>query len=434
QVQMQLRDILQMTFQEPPQKPTLPYSSQEPSTRPPPEPFPDMRRLPRTLFGRSDFVIITSQYQMIFPTETMEEWKNLSEVKAFVEQIKNEQMNMEYKDVMSLKVGVREYYFVSIPTRAVEETTLHYLIYYIDMTSVAQFVQQMNVVLGLLFIVALLFALLSAYFLSHYITKPISHLTNFAEEIGKGKFQPVENQYKDKELFDLANSMNKTAKRLELLNQEEKFFFQNVSHELRTPLQIIQSNAEGVQKNIIPQSKAILSILAETETLRRMVNDLLYYSTLESTYNESKNKRYDIREILHNCTENFSPLLKQQHIQLVYHFDSEPVVFNCDEKRMSKAFTNLISNAIQYAQSRIHIVCSQDNQGIQIRIENDGGPIPQKDVFHVFERFYKGTKGNYGIGLSIVKAIVEEYNGTISIASTQQTTCFTIMFSTDSNR
>ncbi|HPJ12695.1 MAG TPA: HAMP domain-containing sensor histidine kinase [Caldisericia bacterium] len=426
-VQLQLQDILHMSSQDS-TPPPVPPIYQKPPLDPPPEPFPDMRKLPRTVFGRSDFVIITPDYEMVFPTVSMQEWKNLSEVNAFVQHIQNNHIDLDSEEVLSTKVGSREYYFVSIPTKNTSQTIQNYLLYFIDMTSLSHFVDQMNLVLGLIFIIAFVLAIFSGLLLSRYISRPIAQLTKFAKKIGERKFQPIPNQYKDKELYELAQSMNETAKQLDVLRQEETFFFQNVSHELRTPLQIIHSSAEGYLNRIIKAEPAMKSILQQVGKLTAMVSDLLYFSTMDSTKRKVDQEYLDVQMILKNSCESFLPLLKEKNIDIAYQFSQNSGLFYCEEKRITKAFSNLISNAIQHASSRIQVKCDMTENMIHISIENDGNPISDEDLPYIFDRFFKGKEGNYGIGLSIVKTIVEEYKGTLSVQHAGIGTSFSIMF------
>lgn len=100
---------------------------------------------------------------------------------------------------------------------------------------------------------------------------------------------------------------------------------------------------------------------------------------------------------------------KQVHFQFV----PDPVIMSCDEKAISRAFTNVISNAIRYANQEVNIACSIVQQFARIEITDDGPGISDADMPHIFDRFYKGEGGNHGIGLSITKSIVEQHGGRI---------------------
>jgi signal transduction histidine kinase len=136
----------------------------------------------------------------------------------------------------------------------------------------------------------------------------------------------------------------------------------------------------------------------------------------------------DVQMILKNSCESFLPLLKEKNIDIAYQFSQNSGLFYCEEKRITKAFSNLISNAIQHASSRIQVKCDMTENMIHISIENDGNPISDEDLPYIFDRFFKGKEGNYGIGLSIVKTIVEEYKGTLSVQHAGIGTSFSIMF------
>ncbi len=430
-VRKQLRAVAEMApFDK--ERPVPGMQGSEPPPPPPENDFlsrkglPDMRNLPRSMFGHSDNILVDQNYTLLFPSEEVSSWRNLDEAEQITTALKNSSIDLTSADITKIKPSGKEYYLVSIPVENPDMDSNAYFVQFVDMTAIAEFLHQINQVLVITFIIACLLAFISALFLSGLVTKPIQEITAFAEEIGKGHFIQIPNQYQEQETYQLAKRMNETSKELQKLNQEEQFFFQNVSHDLRTPLQVIQCHVEGLEKGIVDKVTAEAVIKTETNRLRDMVNDLLFYSYIDNTSDHLKLQTFDIRELLSLCLEQQSVLMNNKKLQLVCEFSSTEVVCKCDEKRMKKAFTNLISNAIRYAEHRITVRCTSQNKGIQIEIENDGEAIDEGAIPTIFNRFQKGKKGNYGIGLAIVKSIVQQHKGFISVKQVPEGTCFRI--------
>ncbi|WP_347490234.1 HAMP domain-containing sensor histidine kinase [Desulfoscipio sp. XC116] len=403
-----------------------------PGGQPPPVPgpefIPDMRRLPGGPADKAEVMVVSDSYELIFPNSSMSFMRNYDEINALAAQLKHEQVNLQSNQITRVKASEREYYFMSAKMPPNPLGGVSYLVYYIDMTAIKSFAGRINIVLLAVMGIAGILAATISIFLSGLIAKPVRELTRFAVRIGKGNFSRNTFDYSDIELAELAESMNKAAVQLDAYDKEQKQFFQNVSHELRTPLQAIKCNAEGIKQRILDPEKSSRVIISETDRLRKMVEDLLYLSRIDSITTDSKIEEYDLRELLSNCVERQRSLAAERNIQFVFEFDDQPVNMCCDEKHISRAFSNLISNAIRYARTEIILACRQANGRITIAVADDGEGISNQDLPHIFDRFYKGSGGKYGIGLSIVKSVIEQHRGRIEAQNTGMGTLFTITF------
>lgn len=390
--------------------------------------LPDMRRLPGGPMDKAEAMVVSDNYELIFPNSSMAFIRKFDEIQALAAQLKHEQVDLQSNEITRVKASEREYYFVSMKLSPNPFGGVSYLVYYIDMTAIKSFADRINIVLLVVMGIAGLLAAAIAIFLSGLIAKPVRELTRFAVQIGKGDFSRNSFNYSDLELAELAESMNKAAAQLDAYDKEQKQFFQNVSHELRTPLQAIRSNAEGIEHGILNSEKSSRVIISETDRLSKMVEDLLYLSRMDNITKDSKPEECDLRELLSNCAERQRSLAAERNIQFIFEFDDQPVNMRCDEKSMSRAFYNLISNAIRYAKTSIILACHQANGRVTITVADDGEGISTEDLPHIFDRFYKGSGGKYGIGLSIVKSVIEQHNGQIEAQNTGRGTLFTIIF------
>ncbi len=407
-------------------------SQAPPNDQPPPGAdagaAPNIRKPPRGRVGQAETIVVSADYTLIFPDAGMAFLPNYDESKNLAAQLATDQIDLRSAEVVRLDTGEREYYCVSIATTTGNSAGQEFVIYYVDMTTIASFAARINIVLLIVMGIVGGLAAVSVAFLADRIARPIRELTQVAARIGEGDFSRSSADYRDIELANLASSMNRSAGQLEAYDKEQKTFFQNVSHELRTPLQVIKCNAEGIEHGILDVVKASRVILTETDRLSEMVEDLLYLSRVDNITKSSRWAECDLRELLSNAAERQRGLAAQRGIQFEIDFDDEPANLLCDEKSINRAFSNLMSNAIRYARARITLACHVADQGIRVSVADDGPGISAEDLPHVFDRFYHGAGGLHGIGLSIVKAVVKQHQGSIEARNTETGTVFTIIF------
>jgi signal transduction histidine kinase len=332
--------------------------------------------------------------------------------------------------VKSKKIAVTDFRNERIATAAsqylvsVFETTndqddeMVYWLIYADITGLSIFSGTINIFLIILVCIMFIFVVIVTFFLSSSITRPIQKLSSFALNIGRGDFAPNDFTFKDQEFEDLNMALNKSAKQLGIYDNEQKTFFQNVSHELRTPLMSIQCYAEGISCDLMDPKNASETILEETNRLTEMVKDLLYISKIDNITSTYATTKVELRDIIRECARRHQAVADKKQVKFSFDFSELPVYLDCVSELISRTVNNLISNAIRYASSEIILSCRQDNEQIEICVSDDGHGIDANTMPHIFERFYKGANGNYGIGLSIVKTIIEQHNGKISANNT----------------
>ena len=204
---------------------------------------------------------------------------------------------------------------------------------------------------------------------------------------------------------------------VERAHESQKWFFQNVSHELKTPMMAVQGCAEGIHTGVLDPVGASGIILEETEQMSELVEKLLALSRLESGQANAEFHLTDVRELLYDCLRSTEQLAEQKNLRISLRFDETPVLVNCDEVQLRRAFTNIITNALRYAKDEIQIECKADRGKAVVRIRDDGEGIEPKLLPHIFDRFFSTRKGGAGIGLSLAKEIVTLHKGTISASN-----------------
>ena len=194
--------------------------------------------------------------------------------------------------------------------------------------------------------------------------------------------------------------------------ERQQTFFQNASHELKTPLMAIQGYAEGIQTGVMDAGSAAEVILEESDRMTELVEELLDISKIDMGRQRLTFSETDIRELLYDGIRAVEPAAAGG-IAIVPDFPEEPVMVSCDDTRLRRVVTNILSNGVRYARSELRLTCRADKRHVTIRIQDDGDGIAEADLPHIFDRFYMGRSGKSGIGLALTKEIVHLHKGTI---------------------
>ena len=195
--------------------------------------------------------------------------------------------------------------------------------------------------------------------------------------------------------------------------ERQQTFFQNASHELKTPLMAIQGYAEGIQAGVMDAGSSAEVILAESDRMTELVEELLNISRLDTGWQQLTLSEMDLRELLYDSLRAVEPAASHSGIIIVPDFPEEPVMVKCDDTQIRRAVTNILTNGLRYARSELRLTCRPDKRNVMIRIQDDGNGIAEEDLPHIFDRFYMGKKGKSGIGLALTKEIIHLHKGKI---------------------
>ena len=168
-------------------------------------------------------------------------------------------------------------------------------------------------------------------------------------------------------------------------------------------------------------------IIDETKRMTHLVEDLLYLSRLDTIEENYSFENIDFSELINTCVERMSGIAAKNNITITSEIETGDLVINGDFEKLSRAFTNIIGNCIRYAKSTIHISSKLvEGNVIETVISDDGPGIDKDELPNIFERFYRGNKGHFGLGLAISKNVVEKHNGTITAENSNNGAVFTV--------
>ena len=202
-------------------------------------------------------------------------------------------------------------------------------------------------------------------------------------------------------------------------------FFANASHELKTPLMAIRGNVDGIRSGYVEPEKAYDVIEKETERMSALIGSILDLSKLDSGAVHMEVTMNDVREILYDAAGIILPEADKRGIQVNIEA-TEPLFMECDERMIFSTFSNILTNALRYAEREISVRIEKQDK-IIIRFINDGVPISDEEIAHIFDRFYKGDKGQTGLGMALAQEYVNLHGGEISAAARDNRTEFVII-------
>ena len=302
-----------------------------------------------------------------------------------------------------------------------------------------------NTVLLMIGGITLVVAGIIASFISRKFTNPILQLNDIANKMSKLDFSK---KYRitdtEDEINELGRSINTMSDKLEAtikelqknnielekdieekskIDEMRKQFISDVSHELKTPIALIQGYAEGLIENVNSdeESRKFYAevILDETNKMDKLVKQLLELMKLEYGKREFDNEKFNINELINEVLRKCSVMINEKNIK-VYFENKEPIYVYADEFYMDQIITNYLTNAIKHAEevekeTKIEIKVEKVSNKIRVSVFNTGENIPEEDLQRIWGRFYKldssrnRQDGGSGIGLALVKAIMNNY-------------------------
>ena len=258
------------------------------------------------------------------------------------------------------------------------------------------------------------------------IVKPITRLTKATKELSKGNYSVRVNYVGDDEISQLNQGFNQMAQQLAKQEEIRQKFISDISHEFQTPLTAIQGFANILKEEDLPKEqrqKYADIILFQSKRLSTLSKNMLQLTLLEREDVELEFTTYSIVEQLDRVisTQENQAILKDIEIQ--FEQPRKDIMIYGDEQRLEQVWINLISNAIKYTDNGglVTVSVKKTARDVEVSIEDTGHGMSKEVISHIFERFYREEKarsveGN-GLGLSIVKSIVDLHHGNIDVIS-----------------
>lgn len=344
-----------------------------------------------------------------------------------VEKINDQNNNISYI-LLSGRLDNGYHLYISMPTVPIEESV--------------EISNQALIVIGL--IILLISAFIASY-ISKRFTNPIVELSDITNKMARLDFsQKYRIADTDDEINELGKNINTMSDKLEgtikqlrennselekdieeksKIDEMRKQFISDVSHELKTPIALIQGYAEGLLENVNTddESRKFYAevILDESNKMDTLVKQLLELMKLEYGKREFNNETFNIVELINEVIRKCKVMIEEKNITIDFEAN-KPVMVNADDFYIEQVVTNYFTNAIKHTievnkEKKIKITIEEKDNKIRVSVFNTGNPIPEEHLNKIWGRFYKEdtsrnrTDGGTGIGLALVKAIMNNY-------------------------
>lgn len=280
-------------------------------------------------------------------------------------------------------------------------------------------------------LVALLFTLLFTYLLTSWVLRPLLQITAITKKVADGNYSERVNVISRYEGGQLADAFNHMAENLETIERLRKNMVADISHELRTPLTNLRGYMEGLSDSVIPPTRETFQML-EQEVLRlvNLVEDLQQLARADAAKGFLDYQELSLHELLRQIMDLYRPNFQEKEIEVQWQLDPRSDLVTADRDKLLQAIRNLADNAWKYTpqQGNVTISTQRGADSIMTTFSNSGAVIAKNDIAYLFERFFRADRsrsrdaGGAGIGLAIVKELIEAHGGTVGAESDEHGT------------
>lgn len=285
-------------------------------------------------------------------------------------------------------------------------------------------------------------AALLVYWVYRTVSVPLAKLQVAARNIKEGNLDFEITADADDEFGELCQDFEEMRLRLKAnaeekveYDKENKELISNISHDLKTPITAVKGYVEGIMDGVADtpekMNKYIRTIYTKANEMDRLINELTFYSKIDTNRIPYTFNKINVSDYFEDCVDELSMELESRGVSLTYfNYLEEDAVVIADAEQIKRVINNIISNSLKYMnkpKGAINIRLRDVGDFIQIEIEDNGKGIAQKDLASIFDRFYRtdasrnSSMGGSGIGLSIVKKIMEDHGGQVWATSKEGT-------------
>ena len=284
------------------------------------------------------------------------------------------------------------------------------------------------------FVILISVALVAGLWVYRSIAVPLVKLKKATQNIKEGNLDFVLDVEGKDEFSELCQDFEEMRRRLKesteeksLIEKENRELISNISHDLKTPITAVKGYVEGIMDGVADtpekMDRYVRTIYNKTNEMDHLINELTFYSKIDTNRIPYTFSKLNVEDYFEDCSEEVGLELETRGIELVYaNYVEKDVMVIADGEQIRRVIHNIISNAIKYMDKPkgiIQIRIKDVGDFIQIEIEDNGKGIGPKDLPYIFDRFYRtdvsrnSSKGGSGIGLSIVKKILEDHGGKV---------------------
>jgi len=298
------------------------------------------------------------------------------------------------------------------------------------LNTLALSVQQMQIYVLIIAVVAIAFTFFISYFVAEKLSRPMRDMSKTAKKLAAGDYSVEFTSTEYSEIAELSTALNYMKDEIKKSGDFQKELLANVSHDLKTPLTMIKAYASMIREisgdDPEKRDKHLQVIIDESDRLTGLVNDVLSASKINSGLSQLNKKVFNLTEYLYGVINKFSYLGETQGYNIMVDVDANLYTF-ADEEKIGQVIYNLISNAVNYTGEDksvyISLKYSAEENRIKFAVRDTGKGIAEDELAHIWDRYYRSKDSHMrpikgtGLGLNIVKAILESHNFTFGVNS-----------------
>ncbi len=386
-------------------------------------------------YADADVLIVSENGDVVYCTERAGGSKtcpahNRIKIDSAVLEGADESYPLAFTEQLTLRFREKDSFVASVRAVSANDDACYYIIAMQDVKEaylpyITAFIR-MFIRAGLL---GVLVAFIGSLFTSYRMVRPLKKMTAVTKQYAEGDFsERISAKDTYNELAEFAEAFNSMAENLQRLEESRSTFVSNTSHELKTPMTIISGFIDGILDGTIPpedEEKYLRIVSEETKRLSGLVVAMLNISRIEAGKLELSLSQVNFAHLICTVMLGFEQAVEKKNIVVSGLDRLGSVTVWGDETMLSQIVFNLVDNAVKFTpeNGRIHVSLTNTGDSAQFRIRNTGRGIPAEELELIFERFYKVDKSrgldakSFGIGLYIVKSIIELHHGTISVSS-----------------
>ena len=389
------------------------------------------------------YVIVTTPGgEIIYATDGdhLYDYKNTCLPKAVVDQVLHDG---DYTGMTNLDgIYPERRYMAALPVSAMTlsgRTVVEGLVLVsADASSLAEMWSAMATIFFFSAVVVLIISVIASTITSAHQARPLNEMAEAARKFGRGEFDVRVTGYEGRcdEISTLAESFNTMASSLAKVESQRSDFIANISHELKTPMTTISGFAEGILDGTIPPERerdSLQIIVSETRRLSRLVRRMLDVSQLQAIDPLRNGNHFDVCESMRRVLISMEKKINDRHLDVEADIPDEPILVLGDNDMITQVIYNLLENAAKFARegSTLYLGVAMMDGKARITVRNVGETIPAEELPLLFERFHKSDKSRsedkdgYGLGLYIVKTILQQHKEEINVTSENGVTTFT---------
>ena len=320
--------------------------------------------------------------------------------------------------------------YVTLRTLVVGDTSIGFVLVTMPSGSLSEFILDNMRIFAFATFGVLLIAVVALYGMTYRMVRPLREMATATRRFGEGDFSyrlPVRGR---DETAELADALNHMALSLSSLENMRRSFVANVSHELKTPMTAIAGFVDGILDGTIPpqeQNKYLRLVSDEVKRLSRLVRTMLNLSRLDAGELKLSPIKFDLTDVACRTLLSFERAIEEKHIAVAGLEDCVPTEVTADPDLIGQVVYNLIDNAVKFTDDggRLSLAVASADGWVSLTVRNSGAGIPQDEMPHLFERFYKSDKSRsldktgVGLGLYIVRNIIHLHGGEITVRSVE---------------